>query len=286
MRWFAAPDYWFARLAFQRGLAAIYLVAFVAAARQFRPLLGERGLLPIPAYTARVPFRRAPSLFSLHYSDRFFAAAAAVIIVTQLWLVLSGNFAWLNWLTIVLAAAVLDDAAAARVLPLPPAPHLAAPPGWYEGAVLAVTAVVLVLSYRPACNLLSRQQLMNYSFDPLRLVNAYGAFGGITRRRDEVIIEGTSEPRVTPGTRWRESIPRRAARLRAGPALPVPVHDLARTPGDRGLVAAVAGTRVRPARHPADAGSGNLTCDPDRAIRVDGAAVPGGVAQSGRASGS
>ena len=63
MRWFAAPDYWFARLAFQRGLAAICLVAFVAAARQFRPLLGERGLLPIPAYTATawVPFRRAPS---------------------------------------------------------------------------------------------------------------------------------------------------------------------------------------------------------------------------------
>ena len=52
MRWFAAPDYWFARLAFQRGLAVIYLIAFAAAARQFRPLLGERGLLPIPAYTA------------------------------------------------------------------------------------------------------------------------------------------------------------------------------------------------------------------------------------------
>ena len=76
MRWFAAPDYWFARLAFQRGLAVIYLIAFVAAARQFRPLLGERGLLPIPAYTARVPFRQAPSLFSLHYSDRFFAVTA------------------------------------------------------------------------------------------------------------------------------------------------------------------------------------------------------------------
>ena len=25
MRWFAAPDYWFARLAFQRGLAVTYL---------------------------------------------------------------------------------------------------------------------------------------------------------------------------------------------------------------------------------------------------------------------
>ena len=36
----------------------------------------------------------------------------------------------------------------------------------------------------------------------------------------------------------------------------------ARTPGDRGLVASLADPRLRPARHPAAAGSGNLTCDP------------------------
>ena len=76
MHWFAAPDYWLARTAFQRGLAVIYLVAFLTAARQFRGLLGQHGLTPIPRYTARVPFRRSPSLFQLHYSDRFFAATA------------------------------------------------------------------------------------------------------------------------------------------------------------------------------------------------------------------
>jgi Lipase maturation factor len=74
MGWFAAPDYWFARLAFERGLAAVYLIACIAAARQFRGLLGTRGLLPIPRYLRRVKFREAPSLFQLHYSDRFFAA--------------------------------------------------------------------------------------------------------------------------------------------------------------------------------------------------------------------
>ena len=31
------------------------------------------------------------------------AIAAAVVIATQAWLVLTGNFAWLNWMTIVLA---------------------------------------------------------------------------------------------------------------------------------------------------------------------------------------
>jgi hypothetical protein len=45
---------------------------------------------------------------------------------------------------------------------------------------------------------------MNASFDPLRLVNTYGAFGSIGRQRYEVVIEGTSEERITPDTAWRE----------------------------------------------------------------------------------
>lgn len=69
-----APDYWLARLIFQRALAGIYLIAFLVAARQFAPLLGERGLLPIPDYVRAVPFRRSPSLFHFRFSDRLFAA--------------------------------------------------------------------------------------------------------------------------------------------------------------------------------------------------------------------
>jgi Lipase maturation factor len=364
MRWFAAPDYWFGRLAFERGLALIYLIAFIAAARQFRGLLGEHGLLPIPRYLGRVRFWRAPSLFHFHYTDRFFAAvawsgaalaaamaaglgdavplgasmlawlalwalylsivnvgqvwygfgwesllleagflavflgnasspppvlviwllrwllfrvefgaglvklrgdrcwrdltclryhhetqpmpgplswffhhlpdplhrvevlgnhvaqlvaplvlfapqpaasiAAAFMIVTQLWLVASGNFAWLNWITIVLALSAVATPQAGRVLPLPAAPHFGPAPPWYQALVLAATAMVVVLSYRPARNLLSRRQVMNATFDPFHLVNTYGAFGRITRRRYELVIEGTGEPQVTSATRWRE----------------------------------------------------------------------------------
>src|SRR5690606_37174659 len=40
------------------------------------------------------------------------------------------------------------------------------------------------------CNLLGRRQLMNYAFNRLHLVNTYGAFGSVTRRRRELIIEG------------------------------------------------------------------------------------------------
>ncbi len=45
---------------------------------------------------------------------------------------------------------------------------------------------------------------MNATFDPLHLVSTYGAFGSITRRRYELVIEGTSEQELTPQTRWRE----------------------------------------------------------------------------------
>ena len=50
-----------------------------------------------------------------------------------------------------------------------------------------VTAIVLGLSWRPARNLFSRRQLMNASFEPLHLVNTYGAFGAVTRERLEVV---------------------------------------------------------------------------------------------------
>uniref|UniRef100_UPI001CED7E99 lipase maturation factor family protein n=1 Tax=Streptomyces sp. HPF1205 TaxID=2873262 RepID=UPI001CED7E99 len=76
MEWFTDADYWLGRLLFQRGLAGIYLLAFLCAALQFRPLLGERGLMPVPRYLASVRFRDAPSVFHLHYCDRCFAAVA------------------------------------------------------------------------------------------------------------------------------------------------------------------------------------------------------------------
>ncbi|MFI2209119.1 lipase maturation factor family protein [Streptomyces sp. NPDC020141] len=358
MEWFGDGDYWLSRLVFQRALAAVYVVAFLSAALQFRALIGERGMLPVPDFVRRVRFRDAPGLFRLRYSDRLFAfcawtgaalsaalaagaadrlplavamawwavlwalylsivnvgqtwygfgwesllletgflavflgnertappvlillllrwvlfrvefgagmikirgdrcwrdltclyyhhetqpmpgplswffhrlprplhrvetaashvvqllvpvllftpqpvatAAAAAIVLTQLWLVLSGNFSWLNWLTIALALSAVDGSLIAR----PPA--LPAAPLWYEITVIAVAAVLLVLSYRPARNLLSRRQRMNRSYDPLHLVNAYGAFGTVGRVRMELVVEGTAETRIHEGAVWRE----------------------------------------------------------------------------------
>src|SRR5204862_5578169 len=67
----------------------------------------------------------------------------------------------------------------------------------------AFAVLVVALSINPTLNLLSPRQVMNPSFDPLHIVNTYGAFGSITRTRREIVIEGTLD--TTPGEQatWR-----------------------------------------------------------------------------------
>src|SRR4051812_31495756 len=362
LSWLRGDEYWLARLVFQRALAAIYLIAFVVTLRQFRPLLGERGLLPVPQFVGRVSFLDAPSIFHFRYSDRMLAVVAwtgvalaaaalvgvtdlvplpvamlvwlalwmlylsianvgqtfygfgwesllcetgflavflgnaqvapplttvvlarwllfrvefgaglikmrgdrcwrdltclyyhhetqpmpgplswyfhrlpkafhrvevlgnhfaqlvapvflfapqpiasvagAVVFLTQGWLLLSGNFSWLNVITMALALTALGDALIGTVLPLAHGAGSDAP--WFTIVTLGYTALVVALSFRPARNLLSRRQLMNYSFDPFHIVGTYGAFGSVTKERDEVIVEGTTEVVLTPATAWRE----------------------------------------------------------------------------------
>jgi hypothetical protein len=71
-------------------------------------------------------------------------------------------------------------------------------------AVSVLTLLVLLLSIQPALNLFSRQQLMNASFNPLHLVNTYGAFGSVTKQRYEIIIEGTDSEKPDENAVWKE----------------------------------------------------------------------------------
>jgi hypothetical protein len=370
--WWATDDYDVARQVLQRGTGVLLCLAFLQALGQFRPLLGERGLLPVPAFTAQVAFRDAPSLFHLRYSDRLLAVvgwtgvvasvslvvglpqagpwwvptlvllllwwlylsivnvgqrfygfgwemllcemaflvawfgsdavpvpflmvlaarwllfrlelgaglikwrggrewrdltaldyhhetqpmpgpfswhahhlprwwhrievvgnhvsqlalpwllwlpqplpsvAGIVVVLTQGWLVITGNFAWLNWAAIVLGAAMVSDGVWAALLGrLPFGPDGGAPaagagadlPVDYVAVVTVVVVLLAVLSVRPALNLASRYQRMNASFEPYRLVNAYGAFGTVTRRRDEVVVEGSAAEHPGPDD-WQE----------------------------------------------------------------------------------
>src|SRR3954447_18928983 len=54
--------------------------------------------------------------------------AALVMIGTQAYLMLSGNYAWLNWITIILAFSAIDQSSLASVLPVPDPPAMPTPP--------------------------------------------------------------------------------------------------------------------------------------------------------------
>jgi hypothetical protein len=146
--------------------------------------------------------------FGLFLPQPFASVAAVVLIATQLYLVVSGNYAWLNWITIVVAAAGIADQVAPEavrsVLGIGAISSFGAPPAWFVVAVLGLTLAVVVLSYYPVRNLLSRYQAMNASFEPFHLVNTYGAFGTVGRTRYEVIVEGTDAEELTDVTVWRE----------------------------------------------------------------------------------
>jgi hypothetical protein len=123
------------------------------------------------------------------------------MVVTQGYLLISGNFAWLNALTLVLGLSVLDGRWLAAVLPVELPTGLDSPT-WFTVAGIALTLVVAVLSVGPVRNLLSSDQRMNTSFDPLRLVNSYGAFGSVTRVRRELVVEATDA--MGPDPVWQE----------------------------------------------------------------------------------
>jgi hypothetical protein len=125
------------------------------------------------------------------------AIGGAATIGFQLWLMVSGNFSWLNALSAVQAIATFSDGVLTGVVSLLPGVSLAAPtvapaPLPLRIAAWLVALVVLALSAKPVKNLLSESQAMNTSFDPLSLVNTYGAFGSVTRKRYQLVVEGTN----------------------------------------------------------------------------------------------
>lgn len=356
-------EYWLPRLLFQRGLGLVYLIAFLVAVNQFRPLLGEHGLLPARLFIKQVAFRNAPSIFFLFPNDRAFmigawagvvlaclalagiseryglwlsvatwgilwalylsfvnvgqtfygfgwesmtleagfyaiflgnrrtapsripmwalrwmlfrvmfgaglikmrgdpcwkdftcldyhyetqpmpnplswyfhwlppwvhhggvvfnhfvelivpfgyfapqpvaTIAGGLTILFQLLLMLSGNLSFLNLLTIVLAIPTLDARILRKLIPSP-APELRPPSRTLRYATAGLAVLVVLFSIPPALNMLSPGQLMNYSYNPLQLVNTYGAFGSIGKTRYQVVVEGTAASDVTPAAEWRE----------------------------------------------------------------------------------
>jgi hypothetical protein len=134
---------------------------------------------------------------------------AGVLMVTfQISLIISGNLSFLNYLTIIPFLACFDDTFWRRILPRAlvrrienqePEPSLI-----QLGLSIALSILIAYLSITPVINLFSNRQLMNASFDPLDLVNTYGAFGSVGKERFEIVFEGTSDTMITGDTIWKE----------------------------------------------------------------------------------
>jgi hypothetical protein len=131
------------------------------------------------------------------------AAAGGLIVLHQLLLIASGNFAFLNFLTIILCLTALSDSVLERFVAFEP-PAARPPSGIVRRMTYGLATLTVVLSVMPALNLLSRDQIMNYDYNPLHLVNTYGMFGTITRERYEVVVEGSSEPVPAAAVDWKE----------------------------------------------------------------------------------
>ena len=138
--------------------------------------------------------------------------AGVVIVVFQFTIILSGNLSFLNWLTIIPALACFDDGFWARILPrqLVRKAHDAADRAETSKPMIVtawvVTCLVAILSIRPAINMVSPGQIMNTSFDPLDLVNTYGAFGTVGQERLNVVFEGTMDENPGDSANWQPYI--------------------------------------------------------------------------------
>ena len=168
------------------------------------PLSWHFHRLPKPMLRLGVLFSHFVQLivpFGLFLPQPVALIAGGFIVVHQLWLVVSGNYAWLNWLTIVLAFTTISDAAVASILNIEPPATFARSPV-EDALIYVVGGLTLLLSIRPAVNLVSSNQRMNYNFNSLHLVSAYGAFGTVTRERYELVLEGTRDEHPGPESRW------------------------------------------------------------------------------------
>ncbi|MDX1586241.1 MAG: lipase maturation factor family protein [Balneolaceae bacterium] len=162
--------------------------------------------LPEPLHKTETFFNHVVQLgvvWGLFLPQPIASIAASLIILSQAYLIISGNYSWLNWLTIILAVSGFSDGVIRQVFGFMPEAHSAVPlPFTILVGILAL--IIIYLSIGPVKNMLSSHQKMNFSFNPIHLVNTYGAFGSVTKKRYEIVIEGTSDEEIDEDTEWRE----------------------------------------------------------------------------------
>jgi hypothetical protein len=141
--------------------------------------------------------------WGLFFPQPIAAISGALIMFSQFWLILSGNYAWLNWMAVILALSAFPNAVLGKIFPIA-IPQNFTTPLLFQGMIISITLTLAFLAIWPIKNMFSPRQLMNASFNSLHIMNTYGAFGAVTKQRYEIVIEGTSEEVLTPQTKWKE----------------------------------------------------------------------------------
>jgi len=136
--------------------------------------------------------------------------AAFGILLLQLGILLTGNYNWFNLQTMWLCLPLFDDVALRRLLPvrlirrLPvAADHLplrsAAAVGVGALSFLIVFCSLVEMDMRFGGKPPAFAQQIDRFAEPLHLVSSYGLFAIMTTKREEIVIEGSSD-----GIEWRE----------------------------------------------------------------------------------
>jgi hypothetical protein len=128
--------------------------------------------------------------------------AAALVIVFQIGIMLTGSYNWFNLLTMLLCLFLFDDQALRRLMPdgFPAAIEALAPrPGRSATIAAALAALIVVpiglnLVYAPlAGRNLPIAGAMTEALAPLLIVNPYGLFATTTTTRPVIVIEGSDD---------------------------------------------------------------------------------------------
>lgn len=234
------------RLVFQSGVGKI--TSGDSAWRNLDALQYHWWTQPLPTWTAwyvdQLPrrFHRAGTL-ATHVLEIGFPlllfgprelrlVAVGGIVLLQLLILATGNYNFFNLLTIALAFLLVDDAAWQAILPEALVPGVLGPgtgaatgaaaswPGTAAG--LAVGGVVLTVSgahvwrtFRPGLRLPGWLRRVVRSLHPFRSINSYGLFRVMTKRRPEIIVQGSrdGEKWETYEFRWKPGDPGRRPRF-------------------------------------------------------------------------
>ncbi len=121
----------------------------------------------------------------------------ALIVLLQVLIGLTGNYAFFNLLTIALCLLLVDDVAWPGASRLTNPPRAAGWPVWVPGAAIVLTlplnGVLLFNAFRPEAPWPKPLEQMYGAVSPFRVVNGYGLFRVMTKERPEIVLQGSDD---------------------------------------------------------------------------------------------